>query len=1196
MSMRIRRLELVGFKSFVARTRFDFPDGITAIVGPNGCGKSNIVDAIRWVLGEQSPTHLRGKAMEDVIFNGNERTGPLGMAEVSLGLERTGGGPLWDAGDEEPTQDSDLQRQLAGVSEITVTRRYFRSGESEFFINRVPCRLRDITEFFLGSGVGTKAYATIEQGRVEQLVNAKPETLRLFIEEAAGTTRYRSRKVMAERKLERTRENLDRLADVIREIERQASTLSRQAKRAEEYRQCRDELRGLELESAKLRYWSATQQLLEGEARLRALADRDARLAGALDAAEQAVAAARVAARGIEEQHQRLNVRLVECRLESEAAAQRLTYMREALRGLEARRQEARAEQDGLVTALAEAVQSGEAAEGESRGLELKVEQAGLRHRQLDAELEEHLRAAAEAEAAIERAKAALLEALSGRVGVQNLVGSMSRERDEAARRIDAARQTMARLEAAGEECHVALERVRQRVAALRGETETTSELCREQGKSLEEARALETSAARRLEGARERAGTIRSRLSSLEELSRRWEGYGAGVGHAAAHAPAEAILGVVADVLHVPQPYEVAVAAALGPRLQCLITRSHGDAARVLEALGSNGGGRASFLPLNPRLRSNGKERNGRRLLDLVEVAEEYRPLAESLLGDVVLVDSLAEAISLWQRNGSQSMFVTPDGSVVDALGTLSGGSEPPLEEALLARSRELRELHVALEGAVGTAGAAAADHRNAVERLERLQSTHGETSRRLEALRVEEALVVKDEERLAGDSRRLAVELEAAQGAMRELETAHTEAIGHLERAVADLARAEEHVRQAEADLAQWQERCGRARSGVETTRALLTGAAVEEAQHRAARDRATEAKQRAVERVESVRGRMREIEGRLAGLEAEAAQLTAGLETVESDRQRRIDELGTIEAEVGQGAERVVAAGADVGRCEQTVAERRQELEACRGERPGIEVALAEQRATLDHLVQAINEKYGENLAQLPAPAGVVDDEGGERRDARIEHLRVRLSQIGEVHVGAIEELDELQRRREFLTQQRDDLQRSIDDLRRTIGKLNRLSRTRFRETFEEASRSLQHVFPRLFPGGRAELLLTEPEEGGEPGVEIVVQPAGKKLQSLSLLSGGEKALTAVSLILSLFMIRPTPFCVLDEVDAPLDDVNVGRFDHVIREISRMSQFVVITHNKRTMEAADTLYGITMQEAGVSRVVSVRLKQAA
>jgi chromosome segregation protein len=1195
--MRIRRLELVGFKSFVTRTRFDFPDGITAIVGPNGCGKSNIVDAIRWVLGEQSPAHLRGKAMEDVIFNGNERAGPLGMAEVSLVLERAGGGPLWGSADEGTNEESDLQRQIAGASEIMVTRRYFRSGESEFFINRAPCRLRDITELFLGSGVGTKAYSTIEQGRVEQLVNAKPDTLRLFIEEAAGTTRYRSRKVMAERKLERTRENLNRLADVIREIERQANTLSRQAKRAEEYRRCRDELRALEVRTARAQYGSGARDVAEAEGQLRALSERERQLADGLAGAEEALSGARGSARSIEERHQRLNVHLVECRLEADAAAQRMAYLDDALRGIEGRSAEARTECGAIGTAADEAERDRAEAETECRGLEASVQQAGTRHESLEAELRERLAAAAAGDAGLDAAKTAVMDVLSEQMHLQNLAAVARRDRDDADRRIDGARQRVDALEAAHAESHRALEDARDGSRRIQGEATSAADAVRDQTRAFDDARTVEATAAREAEVARERAADVRSRLASLAELSRRWEGYGSGVEQAVAHASPDVILGAVADVLRVPRAYEAAVAAALGPRLQSLITPTHGDALRVLEALGGNGGGRASFIPLTTRASTGVAAAGGRCVLDVVEVADEFRPVAESLLGNVLLVDSLADALAHWEGNGTPVVLVTMDGSVVDAVGAVTGGSDPPLEEAFLARNRELRELRTVVAEAVAKAEETARRHAGAAQRVEELRLLHGETSRRLETLRVEQARVAKDEERLDQECRRLTLELEAQRGMIAELERGRGEAEERIRRAEGGCQDVRLRLQQAEAALAEWRREIETANAQADAARQRLTATAIEEAERRAAYARASEAMRRARERLEALSRRRVELEGRLQELKGEHDRLHGDRHAAETDRQRKLEELGVVERGIQRTTEEVAAAGAEIVRLEQAVAERRHELEACREERPGLEVRLAERRAEIDHLARSIKEKYGEDIAREWDANELLDAAGDAEVTDRIEVLRSRLLQIGDVHVGAVEELDELRNRHDFLTRQRDDLQRSIDDLRRTIAKLNRLSRTRFRETFEEANRSLQQVFPRLFPGGRAQLVLTEVEEdGGEPGVEIVVQPAGKKLQSLSLLSGGEKALTAVALILSLFMIRPTPFCVLDEVDAPLDDVNVGRFDHLIREISRISQFVVITHNKRTMEAADTLYGITMEEAGVSRVVSVRLKQAA
>lgn len=1198
--MQIRRLELIGFKSFVSRTRFEFPDGITAVVGPNGCGKSNIVDAIRWVLGEQSPSHLRGRAMEDVIFNGNERTGPLGMAEVSLVLERTSTGPMWEDAGETDDQDSELQRQLTGVGEITVTRRYFRSGESEFYLNRIPCRLRDITQLFLGSGVGTKAYSTIEQGRVEQLVNAKPETLRLFIEEAAGTTRYRSRKVMAERKLERTRENLNRLADVIREIERQISSLTRQAKRAEEYHRCRDQLREVELGLARRRYQAVAREIEGAETRLAPLAREEERLASELEDAERAAATARVAARSAEERQQELQVRIVERRLEGESATQRLGYLDEARDRVSGQIAAAEAEQRRTAVAREQGADDGANAEERVLALDAALREARTRHVRWQEKLGEHEDAAAAGETTVQEAEAAAIQTLGDEVRFRNLRASVEAKRQDLAARLEKARSRRERLDVSTAECRRRREATGQRMAELRHERERAEAVRSEHQRRLEDARGTEAVTAREVEATRAHAAAIASRRTSLQELSTRWEGCARGVSHLVEQG-AERVLGVVADVLRVPQAYEAAVAAALGPRLDCLITEDHETAVKALQSLAGNGGGRASFIPRTPRPSAPPLTQLGAcSLLDVIEVPERFQAMAHSLLGNVVVVDTLSEAIALWQRNGSPAVFVTKNGELLDTVGMLSGGTERPLEETSLARHREIRELQISSEAALASAREAAERHRAAVQRVEELRRAQDEAAAQLQALQLEHARALGEEERLEQEQRRVTVEREALDGEIRELEEACAESAAQLDGLTTDLdavrvrkERDDEALRACRAALTEM-------RNEADEARAALMEAAVEAARCQAEYARAEETKQHAAERAERLDLQCRDLEGRLAQLRSELTRLETEGANVERERDRKLDELTAAESDLAGAAEQAAAATAEAARCEQAVREGRAALESCREERPAIEVTLAELRANRGHLVASMAEKYGEDVTACPAgadaAANLEEEPGDSVAHQQIEALRARLAQIGEVHGGAIDELDELRSRHQFLTQQKEDLQRSIDDLRRTITKLNRLSRTRFRETFDEANQSLQRVFPRLFPGGRAQLILLDAEDGAEPGVQIVVQPAGKKLQTLSLLSGGEKALTAVALILSLFMIRPTPFCVLDEVDAPLDDVNVRRFDQLIREISRSSQFVVITHNKGTMEAADTLYGITMEEPGVSRVVSVRFKQAA
>jgi chromosome segregation protein len=1192
--MQIRRLELIGFKSFVGRTRFEFPDGITAIVGPNGCGKSNIVDAMRWVLGEQSPTHLRGRAMEDVIFNGNERTGPHGMTEVSLVLERTGTGPIWDAVPEGGDEQSDLREQLAGVTEITVTRRYFRSGESAYLINRVPCRLRDITELFLGSGVGTKAYAIIEQGRVEQLVNAKPDALRLFIEEAAGTTRYRSRRNVAERKMERTRGNLTRLADIIHEIERQIGSLTRQAKRAEQYRQYRQELRDLELCVARHRHHALRAEVDEAEGLRAPLGQEEERLVTELRNAEKAVSSARDAVRAADEGQRSLQLRIVELRLEAQAAEQRLGYLDDTLRDLERRRDQAEAERQRLATDSERTTAEQAQAEDELHRLGVEAREASGRHERCARHLQDREGSLVQAEKDLEEAKGGAVQALAEEVRLQNLMGAIVRHSDDVRDRLDRAQQGRHRRAEDEERCRRDLEAARDRAKALEAEGERLDTACHEQLAVLEESRRVEATAARDLEGARERVAALRSRCSSLEELRARWEGCTRGVRSVVESSP-DTVRGVIADVLQVPEAYEAAVAAALGSRLQCLIVRDHDDAVRALRVLEGSGGGRASFIPLSIRPPSSQADQGSRSLFDLVETAEEYRPLAQCLLGNVFVVDTVAEAVALWRRNGTPAVAVTRKGELIDALGVLSGGGDRPLEETLLARNREIRDLRAKIATATAAANQAAERHGQAANRVEALRRVCEELTNQLQGVHVEHAQVVKDQERLQDEHRRLAVEREAADSELRDLSQQRDAAAAESNMLSTRQETASRVRAEHEGELAERQAALAAARARVEQARGALGELAVEGARRLERRDRVEENVRTAARRADELRARLQDLVQRAQQLAADATRLRTERERLQQQHQATVASHSAADAEAAVAGERAAAAAAEATRCEDIVRQQRDKLDRCRESRREIEVALAERRAALEHLVAAVLEKHGEDLSSSGG-AALAEGAPGAETEQRIDELRRRIGQLGEVHVGAIEELEELRSRNEYLSRQKQDLERSVDDLRRTIAKLNRMSRLRFRETFEAVNAKLQELFPRLFPGGRAQLVLTEGEEGAEPGVEIVVQPAGKKLQSLSLLSGGEKALSAVALILSLFMIRPTPFCVLDEVDAPLDDANVGRFDQLVREISRSSQFVLITHNKRTMEAADTLYGITMEEAGVSTVVSVRLKQAA
>ena len=1193
--MRIRQIELNGFKSFMQRTVLELPRGVTAIVGPNGCGKSNIVDAIRWVLGEQSPRHLRGEAMEDVIFTGNTENGPLGMAEVALLLERDEAdlAPRAEPGAEEEDAPDGLPPGLATASEILVSRRYFRSGESEYFINRAPCRLKDITELFLGTGVGTKAYAIVEQGRVDQLVNAKPEELRLFIEEAAGTTRFRSRKLTAERKMERTRENLLRVQDILRELERQMASLERQARRAEEYHRIKEELRDLDLRvmATRQRSWSAElatlgDRLAAVQAEEAALQEDIRRSRGASDEAHAARATNEERLRAVEEE-------LTGKRLAAAEAQARSGGLAERGRELAARAVENRREAERIGARFA-------ALARETAGLEKEIDRLGAelpRAEAARAEAEAHLQALEGAglplERAVEETKDAHLDALAEEARLRNLSEALRQRRDD----LDGRRR---RLEdeqrALGERLHAntrASDGARAAIARLQGERARLVAERQALGERQQALGAEETARLAVVERARAEATQLRSRADSLRELEKRYEGCTRGVASLVGRAPRTAAL--LASVLHVPKDLERAVAAALGARLAQVVMP---DTAAAIDAIGwlaKTGGGSATVLPREAERRAAVIVPPGPRLVDRIEIEPQHWALVEALLGHVLLAADLVEALKLWRGAEHPVTVVTPRGEAIDALGTVTGGSEPPLEETLLARARELRELeaaHVAsLERLAAEERALALDRARGAEAARAITAA----DERLHALDVDLVAAEKDRERLEAERQQIAVELEAGALEASGLAGEDGAMAGELaaldeRRAGATAAAAELRARLGEQQetLADWRAR--HAEVERQRTEAAVRVAAVAE-RLRAARAELSRAAATGAD-----------LSERLATADRQVAEAAAGAAAAERDVASAEEARARAEARaatLGAERERLLAAIADASAnaSADDVAEReaRERLEAARERRARLDVTMTEQRLALEHLATQLAERYGLGPDAL-ADVALTDDGLDDERAARVEALRARLARLGDVNPEALTELEELRGRHEFLVGQRTDLERSLDDLRRTIAKLIRTSRRRFEETFAGANEKLAAVFPKLFPGGKARLELTGPEEGGEPGVEIVVQPAGKKLQSLGLLSGGEKALTAVALILSLFLIRPTPFCLLDEVDAPLDEANIGRFNQLIQDMATGSQFVLITHNRRTMEAADTLYGITMEQAGVSKVVSVRLRAAA
>ncbi|MSP60201.1 MAG: chromosome segregation protein SMC [Myxococcales bacterium] len=1188
--MRIKRLEIVGFKSFCDRTVLHFNDPITAVVGPNGCGKSNIVDAIRWCMGEQSAKHLRGKAMDDVIFGGSDSRGGSGMCEVSLTFDNDGRVPV----------------EYLAYSEITVTRKLFRDGTSEYWINKTPCRLRDVTDFFLGTGIGAKAYSIIEQGRVGMIVSSKPEDRRFLIEEAAGITKYKQKKKAAEKKMDSTRQNLLRVSDVVAEIEKQLGSLRRQAQKAERYKQYKAEVRDIEL-------WSAAQRWLglHVETRVAEEARREATLAR-----EEAQHALTVQETSIET-----------ARLAAASEERRLSGMQERLYELDNRIKlgEAEAEHQGR-----------EAAQLDERGQAARVE---IEH--LGRQLEE---AATELER-LRLDRAAAAEATAGQGGTLSgaeegyrtaraQLGSVQRDLDLAKGEIGRAQTDIARAEsqerAQGqrvsdldmrigrvreEDGRVTLrsEELRVEVASLDGTLGglQQTKLDLHDQRATHEARLLDLKdeVARgeaEMETLRTELHRRKSRHASLEEIQARYEGFDRGTRAIMKQKDERwGIRGLVADVVQAPAEYEAAVEAALGGYLGSVVVESHEVGVDGIEFLKTRREGRSSFIPLKPRLLPSDHTGDGAmevvlpealaegtrgRLLDLVRCDEDYGAVAEALLGDVVVVDDLVRAIDLW-RAGERRTLVTVDGELVNPSGVVTGGSRDAAGAGVLQQKRELRELEeiVALLQVQHDASFSSLVSRKAERReLEvMLEGVRQDSHQSEMAILTHE----KDLARFRDELLRLTTRSQSLGGEQEDMGLQRAEAAREAEEALLTLREARDRLAAAEDR----RDEHGRAAVAlferVDETAAVVTDLKVRVAQ---AREKLG-ALEQAIARTD---GQRRDGEARRERLERSVAE---GGSRAEDLRQKVAEERGVLVARVEESRRHA----GELSQARSAYEERRQSLLHAEGELKvarsllekvtervrGLELTLHDFAASRTHLEEQIEERYRVRVIDqlsdfhLRPPVGEVEEQ-------RLRELRDLIERMGEINLAAIDEYRVLEERYKFLCAQKEDLESALGQLEEAIAQINRTSRKRFQEVFDLVNGKFQEIFPRLFRGGRAHLTLTASEDVLEAGIEIFAQPPGKKNVTVELLSGGEKALTAVSLIFAIFLIKPSPFCLLDEVDAPLDEANVGRFNDLVRAMTDRSQFIVITHNKRTMEIADTLYGITMEEPGCSKLVSVNL----
>jgi chromosome segregation protein len=1246
----LKRLELVGFKSFADKTPFDFTAGITGIVGPNGSGKSNVVDAVRWILGEQSAKSLRGGEMADVIFNGSTSRRSLPLAEVTMTFDNGRGSLATDA------------------SEVQITRRVYRSGEGEYLINQQPSRLRDIKNLFLGTGAGSDAYCIIEQGRVDVLLQASTKERRTIFEEAAGISRFKAKKIETLRKLEHVDQNLERLKDIIEEVEKQLRSVKLQASKAQRYQEYSNRLKELRVALGLEEYRQMTERLEEETAVLEKLRAALEQRSSQVQSWESETQRLEEALSKLEERVHEQESALAQAKEEIAGSEATLGHERTLANDLEADLTVTRGRLSELTARVGTLSETARQATEELRQVEIQGEEQGLRVESLETLLEEAVRRLTDLQTQIQADQAEHLEqmrraarlhndAVSSKAHLDNLARERERlqlKTEQASAHLVSLQSELRQLSEADEALQARLSDARRRLVAQNQERDRLDQLRDEAIQQIADLRA-------------QRSG-LASRIEVLDGLERSHEGLGVGVrevlallvglgedrrgegekGRGGERNPGVAdsdkfdasnsidlrqnILGMVADFLTVKREYAALIDLALGEKAQRFLVRDRDQLVESLTASGQSFSGRVSFLPLETKsttaASSNHYDMMGHpgfvARADQVVTCEraEMGDLPGQLLGQTVIVRDLAAARSLAvQAPGCR--FVTLQREVLEADGTLTVGVHHA-ETGILSRKSELRELRektVVLDRRIEDAETALAGIRGKINDLES------------QTARLQEEIQISTEQE-ADLRTRLGQHHQRQEGLTEEVTLSRSE-IGALER---DIAKLDQAWRQAKTQADEADQR-------VQSLQTRLEGAEREIRESDSVR-------QEQQQSLTAGKVALAQIEERLSALHSRQRQLETDLNQRQQEKREGEERLAGVRNRLQESQQTMLRASADLAQwylkkesAERRVTDLTREREAKRQERQQLnersqtarsewqaqqeqaharELVVNDMKHNRDSLADRLREDYQIELAQLfqESRRAETEDGGSKFEDRNIEpesnsfdpqssildsrasldplvvneeiaELRRKLARMGSVNLDSLQELSELENRATHLQTQSDDLTAAKKSLEEIINTINQDSRRLFNETFESIRTHFQELFRKLFGGGMADVLLEDEADVLESGIEIIARPPGKELRSISLMSGGEKTLTAVALLLAIFRSKPSPFCILDEVDAALDEANIGRFTAVLREFLDRSQFILITHSKKTMAAADVLYGITMQESGVSKRVSVRFE---
>ena len=1177
--MYFKRLEMHGFKSFAEPVVIEFHEGVTCIVGPNGSGKSNISDAIRWVLGEQSPKMLRGGKMEEVIFAGTASRKSRGMAEVTLVIDNSTGILPID------------------YNEVAITRRMYRSGESEYLINNNQCRLRDIRELIMDTGIGVDGYSIIGQGKIADIVSSKPESRREIFEESAGVVLYKSKKAEAERKLSATAGNLERVNDIVSEIEGRIDGLREDSIRAKEYLQLKEQYRDLEINITlrNIEKLESTNEALKND--VQELTESIAQLSRSKEEADRKLSESRKRNEALEqlgnEARDNLLKKVEEINFlsgQAQLSEERLTtiardeerledeihqYHEKMIRELENRKnleeQKAEVEKQLVDTEalLAGKIQAYHQILAEANRFSDAVEEGKNRIIQLHnqaAEKKSEARTYENYKETLQKRRMQLHldqeEMAKNEASYANLMAQAQREKAEADELLESLRISL-------EEARADRVEYDEEIAAL--------------SKKREEIQ---------LQGTQ-----LLARKKTIEEMEHNYEGYNGAVRYIM-RSRLPGIRGVVADLMQVPAGYEVAVETALGGAMQNIVCEKDTDAKAAIILLKENRAGRCTFLPLESvRGRKADVERRIEQVegylglaADCIQHSREYAGIFDYLLGRVAIVDTMDHAIKLSKMQGTGGLrFVTLDGEIINASGAITGGKYKNATANLLERKQEIYRLDEQISSLKK-------EKRQTTERLEELQETVSEMGD-----------VIEDTSR---DYHQAELQVTTLETRIQTLEESKKDLSGGKEKAERELAAIEKDFAEADRMIAAYLQEAEAFEKKISEVQEEIRAAAEEAETSRAEVEEANEA-------VTQTRITKNDLEGRMDSFRQLMARINETTEDLQNQADLRREQKGALEQEkkrilfgsedAADRAEEKEKEKTELEQYIQNVAEERsslsgqisrlsdeqdktaQELNSSQDRKYQTEIKIARNDAQLDTFKEKLWEEFEVSYPQaveLRKEEFVMSTASRESRE-----IRSRIRELGDVNVGSIKEYEQVSERYQFLTEQRADILTAMGELKKIISDMDKIIREKFRDNFDKIVVNFEEIFRELFGGGHAELRLDDENNPLEAGIEIIAQPPGKKLQNINLMSGGEKTMTAIALMFAVLKTKPTPFCILDEVEAALDDANIDRFASYLRKFENI-QFAIVTHQKATMEHADVLYGVTMPEQGISKVLSLRL----